>query len=741
MSINLKINVQNLGPHECLDFSSSFSNLKIGIYAANGSGKTFLSRAFRCIENPTLDSSRRLISFNQSMASFVMEIHDPENSVKKNRKLELKLSMGELPLINNDTGYIFHVFNSDYVNENLEEWNFMPNGEIDGYVLGKESIDLSNERSQLATLQKELEVEKLAITKFISDGKKELESLKVRSTTKEYVEFTYEEVFSNSKNYKLAKSIDELKSENKVLNNLPDDLADTPKLNLTYDCGFFEKIEIILSTSFTLSSFSEEFKKKINSKKDFIENGLKIMSSDSCPFCEQAFNEFAKNLIDEYQAYIEDEESLVIARLDECSKNLEQLKKTINSNQAKFNQIKIIFDKDKSYFPSHKSDELKEIFGCVELEGSFDALERQVGRKKENIEDAIEINTISADLESIKDFVLSQLEKQKHNNALIEKLNSRKVNLTDEKLKTKREICRAKFNAVVEQTRKNVKKINEVNLAMLNLASDIAQKEQSFKTSKKELVADSFEEYLSLFFGNKYSFDRENFCLKFNSVSLLRNASEVLSEGEKSIVSFCYYLAETHKKMNSQGDYENLFFVIDDPISSLDFHYVYAVAQIIRNLDKKFNLRHSRFFVFTHSIEFMSVLLRNEIVAPGLAIRNKEIKKISSELMLPYEEHLRDVYHISIGDKTPSHTTANSIRHILETLNKFESPQLKLREYFNQIKSFENSAYLFSLIHDNSHGAFRQERAYSDEMIVEGCKDLITHIGEKFDGQIVVIQK
>lgn len=50
--ITLKIQAKNLGPHENLDFSEKVSSLKTVIYANNGNGKTFISRAFRQVSTP-----------------------------------------------------------------------------------------------------------------------------------------------------------------------------------------------------------------------------------------------------------------------------------------------------------------------------------------------------------------------------------------------------------------------------------------------------------------------------------------------------------------------------------------------------------------------------------------------------------------------------------------------------------------------------------------------------------------
>lgn len=95
---------------------------------------------------------------------------------------------------------------------------------------------------------------------------------------------------------------------------------------------------------------------------------------------------------------------------------------------------------------------------------------------------------------------------------------------------------------------------------------------------------------------------------------MIENASDVFSEGEKSIVAFCFYLAETHTKVGTEDEYNDLFFVIDDPISSLDFHYVYSVAQIIRTISSYFSIKRQRLLVLTHNLEFMSILIRNKIM-------------------------------------------------------------------------------------------------------------------------------
>jgi wobble nucleotide-excising tRNase len=196
-----------------------------------------------------------------------------------------------------------------------------------------------------------------------------------------------------------------------------------------------------------------------------------------------------------------------------------------------------------------------------------------------------------------------------------------------------------------------------------------------------------------------------------------------------------------HIRVTDEYDYNKLFFVIDDPISSMDFHYVYAVAQIIRNIKQHFDISKERYLILTHNIEFMSILTNNNIISNGFILENGQINNLNHNLIMPYEAHLRDVYQVSIRKMKPSHTTPNSIRHIMETINKFEKPDVKFEEYFNGIKEFKNNEFLYSLIQDCSHGRIRYEHPYTEETIINGCKCIIEFIKSKYQGQINHITK
>jgi len=330
----------------------------------------------------------------------------------------------------------------------------------------------------------------------------------------------------------------------------------------------------------------------------------------------------------------------------------------------------------------------------------------------------------------------------KRNNTKVTKINSIKNDLTGEVLSLKKRICLAKHQEASDSVKESVTEIKQLDDDISVLSNDIRIKEHQERVSKKDKFIETFEKYLNIFFSGKYNFDKDAFCLTFQTHVLTQGASDVLSDGEKSIVAFCLYLAQVHARIDDEGEYNKLYFIIDDPISSLDFHYVYSVAQIIRNINQSFpKIERPKFLILTHNLEFLSILIRNKIVDNALALDSGKINKLNKKLVMPYEEHLSDIYRVSRKEKSPSHTTPNSIRHVLETMNKFENPNLDFLDYCNAIKLLDEASSLYSLMHDNSHGNIRNQTAYTDEMIVSGCKQVIEIISSKFEGQIKVMEQ
>jgi hypothetical protein len=179
--ISFELKATNLGPLANLSAKLDFSTLKTAIYANNGSGKTFLSRAFR-LTNKNEAPANNLIALHSDASSFEFNIQKAEDL----KNLNIAIQRDQVPVVTSKDDYIFHVFNSDYVKENIEEKRYTPDSNIEGYILGKEKIDISKEKSALVEIEVKIEGKKTQIESKIKESVEKLDELGIHKGISEY---------------------------------------------------------------------------------------------------------------------------------------------------------------------------------------------------------------------------------------------------------------------------------------------------------------------------------------------------------------------------------------------------------------------------------------------------------------------------------------------------------------------------------------------------------------------------
>ncbi|AZO05013.1 MULTISPECIES: AAA family ATPase [unclassified Mesorhizobium] len=149
--------------------------------------------------------------------------------------------------------------------------------------------------------------------------------------------------------------------------------------------------------------------------------------------------------------------------------------------------------------------------------------------------------------------------------------------------------------------------------AIVTLDAEIASIQAALSEATKG--AEAINDTLRRFFGKadirvKVT-DSERF-------QLMRGAEPArnLSEGERTAISFCYFIT---KLLENGNDLSQTIVYIDDPISSLDAHHLLHVCAFIRTTFYRFNEGASRperheclakqLFISTHSHEFFSLML------------------------------------------------------------------------------------------------------------------------------------
>ena len=109
---SISLDVENIGPHyesNKLCFSEEVDSNKSVFYAANGTGKSFISRAFR-LNTPSKVGvvSDEVLTIGKQSGHFSFGIH----SKNVNKELDISIKRGEIPMIKDSSGLLFHVFNN-----------------------------------------------------------------------------------------------------------------------------------------------------------------------------------------------------------------------------------------------------------------------------------------------------------------------------------------------------------------------------------------------------------------------------------------------------------------------------------------------------------------------------------------------------------------------------------------------------------------------------------------------------
>ncbi|MDR1632338.1 MAG: hypothetical protein LBR97_05620 [Dysgonamonadaceae bacterium] len=115
--IKSSIKCQNIAPLENLDKEIQSNSLKIAVFANNGSGKTFISRLFRILENlkpiellsDGTSPTDKLLGFGKATGNFSFKITDTKNVVKED--ITISFTEKTIPTVPK-SNYLYHTFNS-----------------------------------------------------------------------------------------------------------------------------------------------------------------------------------------------------------------------------------------------------------------------------------------------------------------------------------------------------------------------------------------------------------------------------------------------------------------------------------------------------------------------------------------------------------------------------------------------------------------------------------------------------
>jgi wobble nucleotide-excising tRNase len=173
-------------------------------------------------------------------------------------------------------------------------------------------------------------------------------------------------------------------------------------------------------------------------------------------------------------------------------------------------------------------------------------------------------------------------------------------------------------------------------------------------------------------------------------------AFKTLSEGEKTLISFLYYLEACVgvSDIESNGGTSNRIIVIDDPISSLSFNLVFDVGMLIKEKFFK-DGSYRQIFVLTHHLYFLHELLgyfKGEDLSKQYRLfritkreKTTYIQPMSKkEIKNNYETYWQLLRDIKDGAASKI-LLANTMRNILEQFFSFIDGEDKLASALNHL--------------------------------------------------------
>ncbi len=763
---NFSISAVYLGPVFSLhgDLTKYGQNL---IFARNGAGKSFLSRALRYLD---------LYSQGKDISKAANNLVSDESTEGKGSFTLLRGTslMGELKLEKsgdnvsaNVSDTIFYVFSEDFVHEELRERQYEIDGEIENQIaVDSDNIKLDDAQKANNNAMAEEHTATTALSEKFENGK--LEELHgkaaINKNLKEYKSLNLERLLElypdkpdpPSKSFATTLvDLDSLKAipAEPVYPETVDEIS-SDDIDLGALVGSLKK-----PTS--PSSVSEGIKKKIDAHHGFYEAGTKIIQEEphsECPFCEQGITgSDPKAIIDAYINYFSAEEEKHKSELRDFFLKLKQKEGEFNQAETQFARQNSRYDGLKRYIPSKKNSEIND--GETALSAAremISAIKESLTQKAEAL--AISIPPPTGDLSKYIAAINTVITE---NNTKVAALTRAVEKADDERKALQRTACTVFEHEFAVENWSDIEVLKTLNKYVKSKQMELSALEKASPSKNaRDRVAETFDLLLREFFADKYVFDKNKFVLRRGEQEMVRGPHRTLSDGEKTAIAFCYFVACMHRKVTSDSDYRKLYLVFDDPVTSMSYDFVFSIAQTLKNLnisnkgevsinpgkiDGTKCLR-PELLILTHSSYFFNISRTNAVIKRDATFSLHTDGTTHSLIHLndyvaPFEQQLEHIYQVANGSD-PDHGTGNAIRSVLEAVGRFCRPDKSqdLQNFITFLAGEEGLTIKSVMINSLCHGTYFDETPPPDDLKL-ACNETLVVVERFAIGHLELIKK
>ena len=490
--------------------------------------------------------------------------------------------------------------------------------------------------------------------------------------------------------------------------------------------SFLEKTKELLSKVVSVSNILDEYKDSPD-KINWIKHGVDIHGEnpEKCIFCGNSIDsDLIKNLKLAFSDELSSLENKLAVQNDTIKSEIQKLDSIPNINKEDYfndsvsdiqninKDIKITINNRKRVLETLKSkilEKQRDIFSKIEINDlnwldfpeiqvKIDSLYDDTVEQIEQFEDR---KTKSIDFLRryyiVKEFPISEFTKLSQEVDQLqddmEKISLEQKILNEEKEKFEQDII--ELEGSLKSESEAAKRINMI------LQNSLAHSEMSLK---------SVDDEEGIYF----------------EVSRNEERAYNLSEGEKSLIAFAYYITRLESLSTEEKSKTILF--IDDPVSRLDENNIFYIYNLIFCLlEKKEFLQ---YFLSTHNLDFLKYTNRFsnkkdyyliEKIKEAENIPSKSyIKKLPNHLSNKVTEFVflfEQIYRVATEDEDENNFSVfynfpNNGRKFIETLLYFKYPDYKTNNGNKIINYFgsENAPFIQRINNEYSHGEDRFDR-------------------------------
>ncbi|WP_075809225.1 AAA family ATPase [Paraclostridium sordellii] len=484
----------------------------------------------------------------------------------------------------------------------------------------------------------------------------------------------------------------------------------------------------------------------------WVENGLKLHKNLNLSHCEFCGSELDNKRIDDLEQHFNDELRVLKSSIEDIKRNIES--NLISEEKYRIDCTELYLEEREkveeiNQFILTKIHELNDKYkGLISLleykkDSPFEKIPMDIPNIKEDIN---AINNKHIELEDIV---------AKHN----EQVNN--INNTIKNALKKLEIFYAQKSLMDRNYFTDERLLGQLKETSIIYKNNIESLEKEMKSIESELsnevvAAEDFNKKLSLFLGH------DEIKLKFNNdikgYEIIRYPSEDiaknLSEGEKTAISFIYYITKLTENGNK---IEDSILVIDDPISSFDSNKLFnSYAYLKLECEKSKQL-----FILTHNYNYFKLVrgwIKNKKIknSKGKHQPNFNIYKIEPKIMnntregfihnggnmlnqtTEYDYIFGQVYNYYINgiQEEEIYACGNICRKLVESFLSFKFPSQRsnLEQLLEQAFKGENSITkdsIYRFINMYSHKlTIEVDDELDDDILISESSNIINEIIE-----------